>query len=85
MLCFLYNLPIITLVLWVLSLQMSCKPILILSNHHARLHKLFLFSGDRHFMSGDNFIILGCQKATSKKFELGALLFLKVIVVLCVG
>ena len=36
-------------------------------------------------MSGDNFIILGCQKATSKKFELGALLFLKVIVVLCVG
>ena len=85
MLCFLYNLPMVTLVLWVLSLQMSCAPILILSNHHTRLHKLFLFSGDRHFMSGDNFIILGCQKATSKKFELGALLFLKVIVVLCVG
>ena len=30
MLCFLYNLPIVTLVLWVLSLQMSCAPILIL-------------------------------------------------------
>ena len=46
--CFLYNLPIVTLVLWVLSLQRSCAPILILSNHHARLHKLFLFSGDGH-------------------------------------
>ena len=67
MLCFLYNLPNVTLVLWVLSLQMSCAPILILSNHHARLHKLFLFSGTGHFMSGNNFIILGCQKATLKK------------------
>ena len=70
MLCFLYNLPIVTLVLWVLSLQMSCAPILILSNHHARLHKLFLFSGNGHFMSGDNFTILGCQKATLKNFSL---------------
>ena len=67
MLCFLYNLPIVTLVLWVLSLQMSCAPILILSNHHAGLHKLFLFLATDILMSGDNFIILGCQKETLKK------------------
>ena len=30
-------------------------------------HKLSLFSGDQHFMSGNHFIILGCQKATLKK------------------
>ena len=83
MLCFLYNLHIVTLVLWVLSLQMSCAPILILSNHHARSHKLFLFSGHGHFMSGDNFIILNCQKATLKKFQLGALQLNKIVKQCC--
>ena len=66
MLCFLDNLPNLSLVLWVLSLEMShappnliamVVPILILSNIHVVLHKVSLFSGDRYFMSGDHFII----------------------------
>ena len=73
MLCFLDNLPNLNLVLWVLSLEMShappnwiamVVPILILSNIHVVLHKVSLCSGGRYFMSGDHFIILGCQKAT---------------------
>ena len=46
---------------------------MILSNVHVVLHKVSLFSGDRYFMSGDHFIILGIQKAALKKVELGAL------------
>ena len=47
--------------------------ILILSNIHVVLHKVFLFSGEQYFMSGDHLLILGCQKATLEKVELGAL------------
>ena len=76
MLCFLCNLPNFALVLWVLSLELSRVPlpkidcdcsaaILILSNLSVVLHK-------KYFMSGDHFIILGCQKATFKKAGLGA-------------
>jgi len=80
MLCFLYNLPNFTLVLWVLSLEMSRVPysksdcdgsatILILSNLRVVLHKIY-------FMSGNHFIILVCQKATLKKAALGALSYI---------
>ena len=44
---------------------------LILSNVHVVFHKVSLFSGDRYFI--EHFIILGSQKATFKKVELGAL------------
>ena len=44
---------------------------MILSNVHVVLHKVSLFYGDRYFI--DHFIILGSQKATLKKVELGAL------------
>ena len=61
MLCFLYNLHNFTLVLWVLSLELSRVPlrkfdwdgsaaILILSNFYVELHKIY-------FMPGDHFII----------------------------
>ena len=47
--------------------------ILILSNIHVVLHKVFLFSVEQYFMSGNHLLILGCQKATLEKVELGAL------------
>ena len=47
--------------------------ILILSNIHVVLHKVSLFSGEQYFTSGDHLLILGCQKATLEKVELGAL------------
>ena len=80
MLCFLNNLP----GFHPESLEMSRAPpmkfdcngwaaILILSSLPVVLHKVSLFSGDRYCKPGDHFIILGCQKATLKKVELGAL------------
>ena len=84
MLCFLDNLPNFTLVLWVLSLEMSCTPdsklycsgwavILILGNIHVALNKVSLFSGNQNFMSGDHFVILDRRKATLKNVKPGAL------------
>ena len=32
-----------------------------------------VFNGDQYFMSGNHFIILGCQKVTLKSIALGAL------------
>ena len=89
MLCFLYNLHNFTLVLWVLSLELSRVPlpkfdcdgsaaILILSNFYVVLHKIY-------FMPGDHFIIQGCEEATLKNARLGALSYICQMVYVLLG